>query len=200
MRAEESRAELTSNVNQLLESSRDVCQRLMGLEDAFDAGSMISKRRTVCLKLSHSRDDDTKSFLSRINAVEHDNASSSPASPATLPDSERSPTSSFGFEPALEASRVYRRAQRETMDFSFRSSVAWSNRLSIFSGLTFGDLSVMSVIVLPICAAEISNAHHYAFGNRESDTTPAPAAAIATEHSPIVTVNSLLYDCLEIAD
>ncbi|KAM7189688.1 hypothetical protein V8F33_009936 [Rhypophila sp. PSN 637] len=58
------------------------------------------------------------------------------------------------------------------MDLSFRSSGAWSNGISTFSGLTLGDISIMSVIALPICAAEISNAHHYTFGNRE---LPAPA-------------------------
>jgi cell division control protein 24 len=202
MRAEESRADLVSNVNQLLESSKDVARRLMTLEDNFDARSILSKRRSlnVSLKLGHAEDDATRRFLSRLSAIEDDATPQPAASPSSLPGSELTPISGFDFEPDLEASRVYRRVQREAMDFSFRSSVAWSNDLSVFSGLTLGDISVMSVIALPICAAEISNAHHYTFANREPLQHPIPTPATKfDELASGLTVHSLLYGCLEIA-
>ncbi|KAK0614078.1 hypothetical protein B0T14DRAFT_527604 [Immersiella caudata] len=202
IRAEESRTDLANNVNQLLESSKDVARRLMSLEDNFDARSIVSRRRSlnVSLKLGHADDDATKRFLSRLSAIEDDATLRPAVSPSSLPGSGLTLTSAFDFEPDLEASRVYRRVQRDTMDFSFRSSVAWSNDLSVFSGLTLGDISVMSVIALPICAAEISNAHHYTFGNREPLQPPiqAPATKL-NEHEPGSAINSLLYDCFEIA-
>ncbi|KAK4160643.1 hypothetical protein QBC43DRAFT_303568 [Cladorrhinum sp. PSN259] len=70
------------------------------------------------------------------------------------------------FEWDLELSRVYRRAQntRNSMDFSFRSSIARTNAWSIFSGLSLGDISVLSVIALPIYADDLQNPHHYDFG------------------------------------
>ncbi|KAK3357849.1 hypothetical protein B0T25DRAFT_540378 [Lasiosphaeria hispida] len=192
MRAEECRGELTQHVHQLLESSRDVARRLMSLEDAFDAKSIMSKRRSVAisLKLGYAQDRETERFLSRSN---EDGGSSAPST-LVGPTSP----SSFGFEPDLEASRVYRRAQRETMDFSFRSSVAWSNGMSVFSGLTFGDVSVMSVIALPIYADEIYNSHHYNFGGQQpAPIMPAPTTRSA-DHETNSTVNSLMYECVEI--
>ena len=199
MRAEGSRYDLAINVNQLLESSRDVAQRLRSLEDNFDARSMVSRRRslTVSLKLGHGEDSKTKQFLNRLSMIEDYSASRALASPSSLTGSAYTATSAFDFELDLEASRVYRRAQRETMDFSFRSSVAWSNGMSVFTGLTLGDISIMSVIALPICAAEISNAHHYIFGNREP--LPRPITATKLEEQPSDTIlKSLVYECLEV--
>lgn len=172
----------------------------MTLEDSFDARSMLSKRRSVAVavKLGHAEDECTTRLLGRLSSVEDETMSQPPTSPSTLPRSEYTVTSGFDFDQDLEASLAYRRAQRETMDFSFRSSVAWSNGISTFSGLTLSDVSVLSVIALPICAAEISNAHHYTFGNREP-SGPQITPIKHEEHVPITTVNSLLYECLEIA-
>ncbi|KAK4209267.1 hypothetical protein QBC37DRAFT_391391 [Rhypophila decipiens] len=199
MRAEGSRTDLTNNVNHLLESSKDVARRLMNLEDNFDARSMVSKRRSVAVsvKLGHAEDDETTRFLNRVNSIQDENTSQLATSPSTLPRSEYTRATDVPFEQHLEESLAYRRAQRESMDFSFRSSVAWSNGISTFSGLTLGDISVMSVIALPICAAEISNAHHYTFGNLEP---PAPLISPTNreQHAAVTTVNSLLYECLEI--
>ncbi|KAK0705666.1 hypothetical protein B0H67DRAFT_523585 [Lasiosphaeris hirsuta] len=197
MRAEECRGELKQYVHQLLESSRDVARRVMSLEDAFDAKSSLSKRRSVAvsLKLGYAQDSKTQRFLNRPS--EDDDGTCSSLAPSTLV----SPTSpsSFGFEPDLEASRVYRRAQRESMDFSFRSSVAWSNGMSVFSGLTFGDVSVMAVIALPIYADEICNSHHYDFGGQQppAPITYAPTAGSA-DHETNSAARSLLYECVEI--
>lgn len=71
------------------------------------------------------------------------------------------------FECDLELSRVYRRAQdpRKSMDFSFRSSIARTNAWSVFSGMSLGDISVLSVIALPIYADDLRNSHHYDFGD-----------------------------------
>ncbi|KAK3346545.1 hypothetical protein B0T25DRAFT_484494, partial [Lasiosphaeria hispida] len=195
MRAEECREELAQHVHQLLESSSDVARRIRSLEDAFDAKSIMSKRWSVAvsLKLSYAQDSETQRFLNRSS--EDDGASNSLASTLVSPTS---PPSFLGFEPDLEASRVYRRAQRESMDFSFRSSVAWSNGMSVFSGLTFGDVSVTAVIALPIFADEIYNSHHYNFGGQQ----PAPITYASTtglaDHETSSTVNSLLYECVEI--
>ncbi|KAM7203201.1 hypothetical protein V8F20_004143 [Naviculisporaceae sp. PSN 640] len=200
IRAEESRTDLANNVNHLLESSKDVARRLMTLEDSFDARSMISRRRSavVSLKLGHAEDDQTAQFLNRLSSIDDETISKPATSPASLPPSEYTTTSAFNFEPDLEASLAYRRAQRESMDFSFRSSVAWSNGFSTFSGLTLGDVSVLSVIALPIYEAEISNAHHYTFGNR-SPSVPRITSNNRDESAPAASVNSLLYECLEIA-
>ncbi|CAG9989491.1 unnamed protein product [Clonostachys byssicola] len=69
------------------------------------------------------------------------------------------------FELDLEASRVYRMAKRDTMDFSFRSSLAGSIAWSIFSGLSISDIPAVAAIALPIQPRDLSNAHRYEFSN-----------------------------------
>jgi len=50
------------------------------------------------------------------------------------------------FEKDLQASGVYRRVRRETMDFSFRSSVALTRGWSLYSGISLGQISHIAVL------------------------------------------------------
>ena len=62
------------------------------------------------------------------------------------------------------------------MDFSFRSSIARSNAWSVFSGLSLGDISIMSVVALPVYPDDISNPQHYDFGNDSQSQQTQPQA------------------------
>ncbi|RKL09136.1 hypothetical protein BFJ70_g16709 [Fusarium oxysporum] len=97
--------------------------------------------------------------------------------------------SKFDFEDDLESSRVYRRAQRDTMDFSFRSSIARSRNWYVSSGLSLGDVSAISVIALPIYPTDLTNAQHYDFAE---DAPISMEPAFPAEDQP------LLMECLEI--
>lgn len=79
--------------------------------------------------------------------------------------SNRSSLFEFEFERDLKASRVYRRAKRDTMDFSFRSSVARTHTWSIFSGISLSNISEISVLALPLYAEDVANPQHYQFGH-----------------------------------
>jgi hypothetical protein len=59
------------------------------------------------------------------------------------------------FEVVLEASRVYRMAEPNTCDTSFSSSTVRSHAWSALSGLSLADISVISVIALPLSFQEI---------------------------------------------
>lgn len=72
--------------------------------------------------------------------------------------------SNFPFEHFLENSRVYRRSRINSVDPSTRSSVARTHAWSIFSGLSLGQISNISVIALPLYADDIGNRQHYNFG------------------------------------
>lgn len=61
------------------------------------------------------------------------------------------------FEAALEQSRVYLRVRSNECDVSFTSSVPRTNAWSMLSGLSLSDLSVVSVIALPISLEEINS-------------------------------------------
>lgn len=101
--------------------------------------------------------------------------------------------SGFDFQSDLEASRPYRRANRDSMDFSFRSSIARSHMWSIFSDLSLGDISNLSFIALPLYADEITNSCHYAFGGHSREL-PLPPLSAASGRSP----RTLLRECVEV--
>ncbi len=74
----------------------------------------------------------------------------------------------FEFESDLESSRVYRKALRDTIDGSFRGSML-STAWSIFSDLSMSDISTVSVIALPISAADLTNGQHYNFAAAQAN-------------------------------
>ncbi|KAJ4130255.1 hypothetical protein NW768_007238 [Fusarium equiseti] len=151
--AAECQEQLAINVKVLLETNHSLSHRLMSLEDAFETQTIATQRRSM-LSLSGR----ASSQLQGQEPVRSD----IPQSPSSI--NTDSGLSKFDFEDDLESSRVYRRAQRDTMDFSFRSSIARSNAWSVMSGLSLGDISVISVIGLPVYPEDVTNAHHYNFG------------------------------------
>ncbi|KAF5708427.1 Rho guanine nucleotide exchange factor scd1 [Fusarium mundagurra] len=174
--AKEHQEQLSNNVKVLLDSNEALSRRLMNVEDALDDQTIISRRMSI-LSLSASPSQNTSQ-------------QSTAESPATSISTETSLSiSKFDFEDDLESSRVYRRAVRETMDFSFRSSIARSHNWSVFSGLSLGDISIMSVIALPVHQGDISNFEHYDFGEEASVTPETPET---------MTDQPLLMQCLEL--
>ncbi|KAL6922250.1 hypothetical protein FSST1_006276 [Fusarium sambucinum] len=165
--------QLSSNINLLLESNHSLSRRLLNLEESLDAQTIASRRM---------------SFLS-FTDVTPQNIGSEKSQPSIAETDSTIDISKFDFEDDLEASRAYRRAQRDTMDFSFRSSVARSNSWSVFSGMSLGDISIMSVIALPVYQEDLTNAQHYDFGN---DTL------VITEEPQSATERPLLVKCLDI--
>ncbi|KAG5808129.1 hypothetical protein H9Q74_007206 [Fusarium xylarioides] len=170
----EHQEQLSNNVKVLLDSNQALSRRLMSVEDALDDQTIISRRMSI-ISLSASPSQNSSQ-------------QSTAQSPATSISTDTSLSiSNFDFEDDLESSRVYRRAVRETMDFSFRSSIARSHNWSVFSGLSLGDVSVMSVIALPVCQGDLANAEHYDFGAEVSATPEEPKS---------MTDQPLLMQCL----
>jgi len=95
----------------------------------------------------------------------------------------------LSFEKDLQASRVYRRIKRDTMDFSMRSSVARSHGWSIFSGMSLGNISDISVPALPIYPGDITNPQHYING---ADQTTSKQSMPRT-----LPARSIYHECVE---
>ncbi|RFN55230.1 hypothetical protein FIE12Z_483 [Fusarium flagelliforme] len=151
--AAEHQEQLTNNVKVLLETNHSLSHRLMSLEDAFETRTIATQRRSIL------------SFSGRPSSQLQEQEPAAPnLTQSSFSTSTDNSLSKSDFEDDLESSRVYRRAQRDTMDFSFRSSIARSNAWSILSSLSLGDISVISVIGLPVFPEDITNAHHYNFG------------------------------------
>lgn len=145
----------------------------MNLEESMDTATIASRRM---------------SFLTLVEDTSQGIASEQ-SHPSIAETDSTIGVSKFDFEDDLEASRAYRRAQRDTMDFSFRSSIARSNSWSVFSGLSLGDISIMAVIALPVYQEDLTNPEHYDFGN---DTV-----VVAKEPEPTIE-RPLLVECLDI--
>ncbi|KAK7228307.1 hypothetical protein V2G26_000477 [Clonostachys chloroleuca] len=137
--AEQHRVDLTESIDKLLEGNHDLVRRMMLLEGVIGLQHK---------KLAGHDADPAANTLPTISEV----------SAARAP-----PASFFDFEADLESSRVYGRAKRTSMDFSFRSSMARSTVGSMLSAISLSKVSNISVIALPIFIEDVSNSHHYSF-------------------------------------
>jgi cell division control protein 24 len=191
LRDAEHQKQLSENVAALLESNRSLSRRLMNLEDAFEVRTIVSKQQSQAVSTAGGTNDDI-SNTHQPNEQTEDGATSkiNKTSQLSTPP-EGVEVSSFDFENDLEISRVYRRAQRDTMDFSFRSSVAHTNAWSQFSGLSLGKVSIISAIALPLYPDEIENSQYYEV--EQEQTLPATAAKPCAPR-----VRTLFENCLEL--
>ncbi|CAM1510836.1 Fc.00g083490.m01.CDS01 [Cosmosporella sp. VM-42] len=170
LRAVQHQGELAANIDALLESNQTLSRRLMNLEDVFDAQSIISKRQTIDvntvqpLRNNEEQPQDQQDLQSQtVSDNAQDQAVSQMKQLSIVPETTTVP--SFEFETDLDASRVYRRAKRHSMDYSFRSSTAPSKPSSIFSGFSLDDISIIAFIALPLYPQDIANPQHYDFGD-----------------------------------
>lgn len=169
----------------------------MNLEDVFDAQSVVSRSHDGASVLSErtfqvSHEDGAARHL--LNNMRPSEGDVFPGPSTTSPTLPPQLLPGFDFQGDLETSLVYRRANRDSMDFSFRSSVAQSHMWSVFSDLSLGDIiSNLSVVALPIYADEITNASHYEFGGPSLEVA-SPSVDEASEPTPRI----YLRECLEI--
>jgi hypothetical protein len=70
-------------------------------------------------------------------------------------------TSVAQYESDLETSRVYRKVRRMSSLFSFRSSIAQTHAWTALSDVSLSEISIMSVVALPLRRDDIGNQHHY---------------------------------------
>ncbi|KAL1604102.1 hypothetical protein SLS60_005694 [Paraconiothyrium brasiliense] len=166
--ANRSQSSLESMIDRLLQDNQRLGKRLRNLEDAFDAMSIVT------------RDMDNNSL-----APEADNATITSARPSA---SNRvsileAVKVRFAFDEDLQSSRVYRTMQHRNCDHSIVSSVIRTQTWSIFSGLSLADISVISVIALPLYPEDVrDHSEYYQFGQTE----PAEIAATWTNAQVII--------------
>ncbi|KAJ3573923.1 hypothetical protein NPX13_g4531 [Xylaria arbuscula] len=176
-RAVQLQLDLAANVQALLDNNRELSERMMRLEDSVD-------RSTIRPRMSQAVGSAAISMYSYDVAAEESlkDISTTPAlgrtqnldlgvSKGTLSmrplaqNTSSSPypvvQSVFEFERDLQLSFVYRRVRRDSMDFSFHSSIARTNAWSLLSDYSLADLSVLSVIALPLDLSEVTNSHCY---------------------------------------
>ncbi|KAI0517469.1 hypothetical protein F5B22DRAFT_106267 [Xylaria bambusicola] len=192
-RAEQLQLELVANVEGLLHSNRELSRRMMHLEDAFN---------TATIRPRSTRTIESVLTLQTENTMPAVEAQSSlafflPESATPLSFHDTQPGSEF--EKDLKSSRVYRQVRRETMDFSFRSSVARTHAWSLLSSYSLADLSVLSVIALPLDLEEVTNSHHYIDISEQPLASPIEEEPFPRTHeSSLIEKNSVFHECVKI--
>lgn len=141
-------------MEQALAENEQLRQKLQDSQDSFDARSIATRRldnddATV-------RQDDTSTIrglgVGRSNTVR------------STVGNFGSSMIKFAFENILEQSRVYRkttRFQELECDRSFASSAIRSHAWSVFTGYSLAEISVLSMIAMPITTVDISNGRYY---------------------------------------
>jgi hypothetical protein len=174
--AQQDRQQLLSITTALLASNHDLSRRMARLEDCFDTASTIRPYRPPS---------------SVITAIPANNPVDTQLDGSTRRFSIESfnPIQEYHFDFELKASRVYRKVKRETADYSFRSSAMLSHAWSALSDNTLSNISIISVIALPIDPEDITNGQHYTFYGISIEVTPptAPAPLKAPPNDHIVT-------------
>lgn len=77
-------------------------------------------------------------------------------------------------------------AKQDCCDRSFVSSAIRTNAWSIFSGLSLADISIISVVALPLYADDITNQEHYSFSN--SDPLASESGALWTSRQTVIDI------------
>jgi hypothetical protein len=140
-------------VDQILEQNEDMRSRLAHLEGA----------RSIAIPSVRFLDDDTSTI--RTTTITREG----PVTPAHASGSSNVRMSATfnpilalrEFETVLKASRVYQQAEPNATDMSFRSSIVRSHAWSALSGRSLADISVISVIALPLTSNEVKAMYRY---------------------------------------
>lgn len=111
--------------------------------------------------------DSNRDIALRLARLEPPPSFGSIRAPSTYGDGRTSTMTSithvksFAFESDLQGSWVYRKALRPADDVSCRQSIAFSHAWSSFSEVSLSEISLISVVALPIASGDLANGHHY---------------------------------------
>ncbi|KAK7222706.1 hypothetical protein V2G26_010709 [Clonostachys chloroleuca] len=155
--AHENRERLQELVETVLNENQVLRSKLSLLEDRFDARSTFTG------------DADESSETATIRHSDGATPFRDSARPLNI-----SNRISFAFENILQQSWVYKRNERNDCDQSFITTTtdARSRTWSIFSGISMANISILSVIAMPITLIDINNGHYYGVKSRLMDSAP----------------------------
>jgi hypothetical protein len=145
-------------MEKVLADNMELRQRLFQSEDSFAARSIATRHPQETNSTIHNREDysSDNDDSSTIREVGRGN---------TLQNKFNvfgDRVTQFAFDNILERSRVYRKSeQNQECDRSFASTAQRSHAWSVFSGYSLADISIMSVIAMPLTTRDVSNGKYY---------------------------------------
>ena len=166
--AQSSASQLTTLVQQVLESNLDISRRMANLEmQTLGPGRSSAPTLTA---LSINRDDDSISTMRVAKDYEKhrstplrsdDNFKETGGDASALSTANESLNFGFTFDQDLHSSRPYVRAMKRNSVWSAASSALDTNGWSCMSGVSLADVSAISVICLPVSPQELWNGQQY---------------------------------------
>jgi hypothetical protein len=98
----------------------------------------------------------------------------------------------FSSETELSTSRVYEKTRLYEPDASFTSSAVRTHAWSVLSGLSLTEVSMISVIALPLYSHDISNSQWYTFGEASQAVLESANSNVASSLSITSSLNTPL--------
>ncbi|KAI1854721.1 hypothetical protein JX266_000839 [Neoarthrinium moseri] len=148
--ASRSQGELQAMVQSILYENRSLRSKMSQLQDSFDAQSTF--------RWPNGEEPSSKYTSIRTPSI----------APERVILLSGQSTFRFTFEPTLESTWVYRRNELNECDASFISTAQRSHAWSIFSGYSLANISILSVIAMPIST---NNLVHRKFYEDPGDTS-----------------------------
>ncbi|GAB1316093.1 LIM zinc-binding domain-containing protein [Madurella fahalii] len=172
--AYQSQEKLQSLIEKVLAQNTELRQKLVESDDSCAAQSIATRHPeddNATVRLRQNGDASTIRGIGRTHSV-------------------RSTISNFGgglikfaFENILEQSRVYRKnANQLECDRSFVSSAQRSHAWSAFSGYSLADISVISVIAMPLTTLDIANGKYYLIHTADESLVEPEGGTLAINH------------------
>lgn len=175
--ARSSAGQLTTLIQQVLESNLEISQRMANLE-MRTLGHLESAGRTLValeinrddasintMKVAEDANKDGNAPAQHVETIEETNQDADKES-----SSDQGPTFSFTFDEDLNRSRPYARAMKRNSVWSTASSAVHTMGWSYLSGLSLAEVSEISVIGLPISPQELWNGDHYVLTDLNIDS------------------------------
>ncbi|PQE13607.1 putative RAS-2 protein [Rutstroemia sp. NJR-2017a BVV2] len=157
LEAQQSQETLQSLITELLRSNNDISRRLQRFED-FDSRSIM----TTCYRNGTVEESVEDEIAENMNLSQQGTGPSRSAAPERVGERLQ-----VGFHADLSTSRVYNRTKLYESDVSFTSSACRTHAWSMLSGMSLSEISVISVIALPLSLDDISNRERYTMSGLE---------------------------------
>lgn len=168
--AQSSASQLTTLIQQVLESNLEMSQRMANLEMRTLGYTQSTAPKSTAVDTC--RDDwsiVTMRMANNAKARLHGEQPEIDEKPDSDADKESNgiqvPTFSFTFDHDLKNSRPYARAMKRNSVWSTASSAVHTMGWSYLSGLSLADVSEISIIGLPISPQELWNGDRYILTN-----------------------------------
>lgn len=159
LEASQSQERLHVLIEDVMQENKRLRQMMNESQDSFDAQSSFTKRQEDGRSTTWTiGDDEYDTETIRGSIRESLGVSSQRSGPK---EGHQSRMSRLPFERILEQSWVYKRNQRNSCDGSFISSKERSHTWSVFSGFSLADVSILSVVAMPLTTMDLANGNHY---------------------------------------